>query len=68
MAFKLGMPSLDLSGLKNNREYKDWYGYSQKLENAINLLREKNDSLENSINTFIVREKKTEEMLSKLKT
>lgn len=25
---KLGIPALDLSGLKNVKEYKDWYGYS----------------------------------------
>ena len=43
---KLGVPSLDLSGLKNVKEYKDWYGYSQKLENCIRLLREKVDALE----------------------
>lgn len=43
---KLGIPSLDLSTLKNVKDYKDWYGYSQKLENAIRLLREKNDALE----------------------
>lgn len=43
---KLGVPSLDLSTLKNVKEFKDWYGYSQKLENAIRLLREKNEALE----------------------
>ena len=43
---KLGVPALDLSGLKNAKEYKDWYGYSQKLENCIALLREKVDALE----------------------
>jgi len=25
---KLGIPSLDLSTLKNVKDYKDWYGYS----------------------------------------
>ena len=43
---KLGIPALDLSTLKNVKDYKDWYGYSQKLENAIRLLREKNEALE----------------------
>ena len=43
---KLGVPSLDLSGLKNVKEYKDWYGYSQKLENCIGLLRERAEALE----------------------
>ena len=45
----MGIPSLDLSTLKNVKEFKDWYGYSQKLENAIRLLREKNDALEKEI-------------------
>ena len=35
-----------MSTLKNVKEFKDWYGYSQKLENAIRLLREKNEALE----------------------
>ena len=43
----MGIPSLDLSNLKNVKDYKDWYGYSQKLENAIRLLREKTEALEN---------------------
>ena len=25
---KMGIPSLDLSTLKNVKDYKDWYGYS----------------------------------------
>jgi hypothetical protein len=25
---KMGMPALDLSTLKNVKEFKDWYGYS----------------------------------------
>jgi hypothetical protein len=44
---KLGVPTLDFSNLKTVKEYKDWYGYSQKLENAIALLREKIEGLEN---------------------
>lgn len=44
---QMGIPSLDLSTLKNVKDFKDWYGYSQKLENAIRLLREKNEALEN---------------------
>lgn len=43
----MGIPALDLSTLKNVKDFKDWYGYSQKLENAIRLLREKNTALEN---------------------
>lgn len=44
---KMGIPALDLSTLKNVKDFKDWYGYSQKLENAIRLLREKAEALEN---------------------
>ena len=44
---KMGIPALDLSTLKNAKEYKDWYGLCQKLENAIRLLREKTEALEN---------------------
>ena len=42
----MGIPALDLSSLKHVKDFKDWYGYSQKLEHAIRLLREKNDALE----------------------
>ena len=42
----MGIPALDLSTLKNVKEFKDWYGYSQKLENAIRLLREKTEAQE----------------------
>jgi SUMO ligase MMS21 Smc5/6 complex component len=34
-ALKLGLPSLDFTALKQVKEYKDWYAYSQKLEHAI---------------------------------
>lgn len=44
---KMGIPQLDLSTLKNVKDFKDWYGYSQKLENAIRLLREKAEALQN---------------------
>ena len=43
---KMGIPAIDLSTLKNVKDFKDWYGYSQKLENAIRLLREKTEALE----------------------
>ena len=39
------MPQLDLSNLKQVKDYKDWYAYSQKLELAIKLTREKIESL-----------------------
>jgi hypothetical protein len=40
------VPNLDLSKLKNVKDYKEWYHYSKKLEDAIKLLRERIDSLE----------------------
>jgi hypothetical protein len=42
---QLGIPTLDFSNLKQVTDYKDWYGYSQKLELAIKLMREKIDGL-----------------------
>lgn len=45
----MGIPALDLSTLKNVKDYKDWYGYSQKLEDAIRLLREKTEVMEKEI-------------------
>ena len=38
---KKKVPGLDLSNLKPVKDYKDWYGYSKKLEEAMKLLREK---------------------------
>jgi hypothetical protein len=35
------VPGLDFSNLKQVKDYKDWYSYSKKLEDAIRLLREK---------------------------
>jgi hypothetical protein len=58
-ALKLGVPSLDFTALKQVKEYKDWYGYSQKLENAIRLLKEKVDGLENERELLILRSSKT---------
>ena len=37
----MGVPELDFSNLKQIKDYKDWYSYSKKLEDAIRLLREK---------------------------
>jgi len=53
---KLGLPSLDFTALKQVKEYKDWYAYSQKLENATRLLREKVEGLENERELLILRE------------
>ena len=38
---KKRVPGLDLSNLKPVKDYKDWYAYSKKLEEAMKLLREK---------------------------
>ena len=40
------MPGLDFSHLKQVKDFKDWYSYSKKLEDAIRLLREKIRDLE----------------------
>lgn len=42
---QLGIPQLDFSNLKQVTDYKDWYAYSQKLELAIKLMREKIEGL-----------------------
>jgi hypothetical protein len=52
MNLKLGVPSLDFTKLKQVHDYKDWYTYSQKLETALKLLKEKNDSLQNTNNVL----------------
>ena len=56
---KLGVPSLDFTALKQVQEYKDWYAYSQKLENATRLLRERVENLENERELMRLREEKT---------
>jgi hypothetical protein len=33
------VPGLDFSNLKHVKEYKDWYAYAKKLEDALSLLR-----------------------------
>lgn len=43
---KVAVPKLDFSGLKHNKEFKDWYKYSIKLEKSIKALREKIKCLE----------------------
>ncbi len=32
--------------MKQNKEYKDWFQYSKKLEDAVKLLREKINQME----------------------
>lgn len=62
-AIKLGLPSLDFTALKQVKEYKDWYAYSQKLENATRLLRERVEGLENERELLLLREQKTNEYI-----
>jgi prefoldin subunit 5 len=33
------VPGLDFSNLKQVKDYKDWYAYAKKLEDALTLLR-----------------------------
>jgi len=33
------VPGLDFSNLKHVKDYKDWYVYAKKLEDALSLLR-----------------------------
>eukprot|EP00347_Sterkiella_histriomuscorum_P010894 403374515 len=40
------VPELDFSQLKQIKDYKDWYSYSKKLEDAIRLLRDKINHME----------------------
>lgn len=43
---KKKVPGLDFSHLKSVKDFKDWYSYAKKLEDAIRLLREKINILE----------------------
>lgn len=40
------MPGLDFSNLKHVKDFKDWYAYAKKLEDAIALLNLKINTLE----------------------
>lgn len=40
------VPGLDFSNLKHVKEYKDWYAYAKKLEDAMSLLRQRIKDLE----------------------
>jgi hypothetical protein len=40
------VPGLDFSNLKHVKEYKDWYVYAKKLEDALSLLRKRIKDLE----------------------
>ena len=58
--FDMGMkpvviPVLDLRRLKQVKTYKDWYGYSQKLEKSVKLLRSRIKKLEEERSDFNVK-------------
>ena len=40
------VPGLDFSNLKHVKDYKDWYVYAKKLEDALSLLRQRIKELE----------------------
>lgn len=40
------VPGLDFSNLKHVKDYKDWYAYAKKLEDALTLLRQRIAQLE----------------------
>ena len=46
MSKKVAVPKLDFSGLRHNKEFKDWYKYSIKLEKSIKALRIRIKTLE----------------------
>lgn len=43
------VPKLDFSTLKHNREFKDWYKYSTKLETSVKSLRARIKVLEDDL-------------------
>lgn len=52
---KKPVPGLDFSNLKQVKDFKDWYSYAKKLEDAIRLLREKIVVLEDESQNYIQR-------------
>jgi hypothetical protein len=44
------VPKLDFSGLKHNKEFKDWYKYSIMLEKSVKSLRSRIKVLEEDLN------------------
>jgi DNA primase len=45
-AFKLGLPQLDFSLLRQSKDPRDWFEYCSKLERLSNLLRDKVEQLQ----------------------
>lgn len=46
---KANVPKLDFSSLKHNKEFKDWYKYSIKLETSVKSLRARIKVLEDDL-------------------
>ena len=46
-----GIPKLNLKGLKQNQEYRDWYQYALKLEDSVKFLRQRIEVLEEDLET-----------------
>ena len=44
-----GVPKLNLKGLKQNQEYRDWYQYALKLEDSVKFLRQRIEVLEEDL-------------------
>lgn len=42
----VSVPKLNLKSVENNIEFKDWYGYSKKLEDAVRIQTERVHALE----------------------
>lgn len=40
------VPGLDFTQLKHIKDYKEWYSYAKKLEDALSLLRKRINQLE----------------------
>ena len=60
----LAMPKLNLGGLKQNVEYRDWYQYALKLEDSVKFLRQRVKSIEDdleNVNSKYRAEKKSKE-------
>ena len=58
------IPKLNLKGLKQNQEYRDWYQYALKLEDSVKFLRQRIQVLDDdldSVNTKYRSEKKSKE-------
>ena len=52
------VPGLDFSNLKHVKEYKDWYVYAKKLEDALSLLRQKIKDLEEENDELTIKAEK----------